>query len=75
MLNNKELGTDSRSTPVRYVLEERLARMLAQEMEDLLLSARLNLADGLLLVLFHGALDVLLSYLVSMSEFHTLKIG
>jgi len=75
MLNNKELGTDSRSTPVRFVLEERLARMLAQEMVDLLLSARPNLADGLLLVLFHGALDVLLSYLVSMSEFHTLKIG
>merc|ERR1711915_868935 len=68
-------GTGSKSTPVRFVLEERLARMPAQEMVVHLLFVKLNLADGLWLVLFHGVLDVLLSYLVSMSEFHTLKIG
>jgi len=75
MLSNQEQGTGSRSTPVRFVLEERLARMPAQEMVVHLLFVKLNLADGQWLVLFHGVLDVLLSYLVSMSEFHTLKIG
>ena len=54
---------------------EKLARMLVQEMEDHLLSAKLNLEDGLWLVLFLGELVVLLNYLVSMSEFHISKIG
>ena len=69
--SNQEQGTGSRSTPVRFVLEERLARMPAQEMVVHLLFVKLNLADGQWLVLFHGVLDVLLSYLVSVSEFYT----
>merc|ERR1719422_2793539 len=49
MLVNQELvsETDSSSTPARFVLEERLGRMLALEMEDHLWSVRPSLVDGL----------------------------
>ena len=77
MLVNQELvsETDSSSTPARFVLEERLGRMPALEMEDHLWSVRPSLVDGLWWVWLPGALDVPLNYQESTPEFHISQVG
>ena len=77
MLVNQELvsETDSSSTPARFVLEERLGRMLALEMEDHLWSVRPSLVDGLWWVSCLGVLDVPQISLESMSRCPTIETG
>merc|ERR1711862_945202 len=55
---DREPETDSSSTLARFVLEERLGRMPALEMEDHLWSVKPSLVDGLWWVWLPGALDV-----------------
>jgi len=60
---------------VRSVLEERLVRTPALEMEDLLSSVRPSQEDGLWSVSSPGALDVPLSSLVSTLISLTIETG
>merc|ERR1719510_1946300 len=75
MRRSPELVTGSSWTPVRSVPGERLVRTPALEMEDLLSSVRLSLADGPWSVWLLGALDVPHTCLESTLIFISSEIG
>merc|ERR1719340_627620 len=72
---DRDLATGSSWTLVRSVLEERLGRTPALEMEDLLWSVSLSLGDGPLWVWLPGVLDVLRISLGSTLIFISSGIG